>query len=90
MQGGVSVVSGGHQVAQWQARLSGILSQDAASSVARDVAKVNKALRAHGCPMEDPLLTLDFLTSPAVPHLRISAEGYVRLRDGARLSLRWD
>jgi len=87
MQGGVSVVSGGQERARWRATLAGQLSTAPAASVARDVHAVNAALRALGCALPDPLIAIDFLTSPAIPHLRICASGYVRLKDGARLGL---
>jgi len=87
MQGGVSVVSGGQERARWRATLAGQLSTAPAEAVARDVHAVNAALRALGCALPDPLIAIDFLTSPAIPHLRICASGYVRLKDGARLGL---
>jgi len=34
-----------------------------------------------------PLLALDILTTGAIPHLRLTPLGYVRLRDGALLGL---
>ena len=89
MRGGVCVVSEGRELACWQARLGGLLSEERADVVAAEVGGVNRALREHGCPMSDPLLSLDFLTSPAVPHLRISPSGYVRFEDGAPVGLAW-
>ena len=85
--GGVSVCSGGRELARWAAPLAGLLSDSDAETVAAGVEAVNAALRALGCGMADPLTTIDFLTSPAIPHLRISAGGYHRLRDGVRLPL---
>ncbi|HVD02383.1 MAG TPA: adenine deaminase C-terminal domain-containing protein [Candidatus Dormibacteraeota bacterium] len=87
MQGGVTVVSGGRERASWRAPVAGLLSDSGADGVALDVDAVNAALRSLGCRMPDPLTTIDFLTSPAIPHLRIAADGYHRLRDGAVLPL---
>ena len=89
MEGGVAVHGGGRELAAWAAPIAGMLSPDGAAGVAHDVARVNAALRALGCRLPDPLTAIDFLTSPAVPHLRICASGYVRLRDGRRLGLDW-
>lgn len=89
MRGGAAVVAGGRELARWPARLMGQLSPEPAAAVARDVQAVNGALRALGCRLPDPLTAIDFLTSPAIPFLRICADGYVRLRDGARLGLEW-
>jgi adenine deaminase len=87
LQGGAAVVRRGEVVAAWAAPFGGMFSFDRCEVVAQKVRSVNEAIRQDGCPLPDPLLTLEFLTSPAIPHLRISAEGYVRLRDGARLPL---
>ena len=88
--GGVSVFSGGRELAGWTAPVGGLLSDSDAVEVADDVDSVNGALRALGCGMPHPLTTIDFLTSPAVPHLRISPDGYHRLRDGLLLPLEID
>ena len=48
---------------------------------------MERALAENGVPWERPLLSLDTLTTAAIPHLRISRRGYVRLRDGAVLGL---
>ena len=88
--GGVSVFSGGRELAGWTAPVGGLLSDSDGVEVADDVDSVNGALRALGCAMPHPLTTIDFLTSPAVPHLRISPDGYHRLRDGILLPLEID
>jgi adenine deaminase len=38
-------------------------------------------LQRNGVRWEKPMLTIDTLSTPAIPHLRISHHGYVRLRD---------
>jgi adenine deaminase len=89
MNGGAAVVRDGKVLAAWPARIGGMFSAEPCEVVAQGVEAINRALREDGCPLPNPLLTLEFLTSPAIPHLRICAEGYVRLRDGARLGLEW-
>jgi hypothetical protein len=39
--------------------------------------------------MANPLLSLEVLTTGAIPHLRIWAGGYRRLKDGALLGIEW-
>ena len=90
MGGGVAVFEGGRERAAWQARVAGLVSDEDAAPVAAAVDRINAALRSLGCPMADPLTTIDFLTSPAIPHLRIATDGYHRLRDGAVLPLELD
>ena len=89
LEGGVAVFSRGRELASWAAPLGGAISPDGAASVALAIAAVKGALRELGCLLPDPLTVIDFLTLPAVPHLRISPTGYVRLRDGRRLGVDW-
>jgi adenine deaminase len=90
MRGGVAVVRGGEVLARWAAPVGGGFSEAPCDEVARDVEACDRAMQADGCPLPYPVLTLEFLTSPAIPFLRISPDGYARLRDGARLGLEWD
>jgi len=48
------------------------------------------ALRELGCSSATPVLTADTMTTGAIPHLRITDRGYVRLRDAAMLGLTAD
>jgi adenine deaminase len=47
---------------------------------------IEGALRRNGTKWEKPMLTVDTLTTAAIPHLRISHNGYVRLKDRTVLS----
>lgn len=89
MEGGVAVADEGRVVARWVADIAGLLSSDAPARVAAGVSSVDRALRALGCLVPSGQQTLEFLCSPAIPHLRVSPSGYVRLKDGARLGLEW-
>ncbi len=89
LQGGAVVVAGGQVRAEWRAELAGVLSLAPASEVATRVTAVNNALASLGCVWPNSLLSIETLTTGVIPHLRLWAEGYVRLRDGAQLGLRW-
>lgn len=89
LKGGAAVVEDGEIRAEWLANLGGVQSLESPSEAARAVHSLNLALKALGCPWPDPLLSLETLTSPAIPHLRIWAGGYVRVKDGVRLGLEW-
>ena len=89
INGGAVVVRGRAAVAEWPAPLAGVLSLDRAENVVGQVDRVNAALREMGSPWPNPLLTIETLTTGVIPHLRLWAEGYVRLRDGAHLGLAW-
>ena len=86
LQGGAVVASGGRVLAEFRAELGGVLSQAPAAQVASRVTAVNGALKGLGCAWPNSLLSIEALTTGVIPHLRLWAEGYVRLRDGTRLA----
>jgi adenine deaminase len=49
--------------------------------IREEIKKLEGALRENGVKWENPVLTIDTLTTPAIPHLRITRQGYVRLKD---------
>jgi len=87
MQGGAAVAARGSVLADWRAEVGGLHSQATASEVISRSAAVQGALRELGCPWPNPLLSLETLTTPAIPFLRLSAEGYVRIKDGSPAGL---
>jgi len=89
LQGGAVVASQGRVQAEFRAELAGVLSLAPAAEVVSRVTAVNRALEALGCVWPNSLLSIETLTTGVIPHLRLWAEGYVRLRDGARLGLNW-
>jgi adenine deaminase len=89
LQGGAVVAARGGVMAEFRAELAGVLSQAPAGEVVSQVSAVNRALEELGCAWPNSLLSIETLTTGVIPHLRIWAEGYVRLKDGARLGLNW-
>ncbi|GAC1654682.1 MAG: adenine deaminase [Candidatus Dormibacteraceae bacterium] len=89
LRGGTVVVSGGAVRAEWRAELGGVLSLAPLGEVVEQLSAVNRALVELGCVFPNSMLAIESLTTGVIPHLRIWAEGYVRLRDGARLGLAW-
>jgi adenine deaminase len=90
LRGGAAVVCDGRVLAEWRAPVGGLYGEAPAREVVEEVGAVNRALAGLGCPWPNPLLTLETLTTGAIPFLRIWAGGYVRLRDWARVGLAWD
>ena len=90
LRGGVAVVRDGRVLAEWAAPVAGLYSTAPATVVVDEVGAVNRALADLGCPWPNPILTIETLTTAAIPFLRICACGYVRLRDGAQLGVEWD
>jgi len=70
--------------------VAGLYSTEPMGAVVAQVAGVNRAMRDLGCHLPNPILSLEVLTTAAIPFLRIWAGGYRRLRDGAVLGLAWE
>ncbi len=85
--GGAVYAVGDEIIAEFPAPLCGIISLSPMEQVADEVRRLERALRDHGVPWEKPLLTIDTLGTAAIPHLRITRNGYVRLKDRMVLPL---
>jgi adenine deaminase len=84
--GGVYAV-GEEVVAEFPAPLCGLVSLKSMEVVREEVGQVEEFLRENGVRWEKPMLTIDTLGTPAIPHLRITHQGYVRLKDRKILPL---
>ena len=85
--GGVYAI-GEEVVAEFPAPLCGIVSLKSMETVRKEVRVLEESLKKNGVKWEKPMLTVDTLGTPAIPHLRITHQGYVRLRDQEILSLK--
>ena len=84
--GGVYAI-GKEVVVKFPAPLCGVASLKPMEIVGEEFKKLEASLRKNGVKWEKPALTVDTLTSPAIPHLRITHHGYVRLKDRKVLSV---
>ncbi|MGQ9645200.1 MAG: adenine deaminase C-terminal domain-containing protein [Thermodesulfobacteriota bacterium] len=87
IEGGGVYAIGAKVVAEFPAPLCGLLSLKPMEIVRDEIKHLEQSLRDHGVRLEKPCLTIDTLTTPAIPHLRITHQGYVRLKDRMQLSL---
>jgi adenine deaminase len=84
--GGVYAV-GKEIIAEFPAPLCGIVSLKPMEIVREEVRKLEESLRENGVKWEKPVHTVDTLGIPAIPHLRITHQGYVHVKDRRILSL---
>jgi len=85
--GGAAYAVGAEVIAEFPAPLCGVISLKPMAIMREEMRQVEKALAQNGVKWERPVLTLDTLTSPAIPQLRITHRGYVRLKDREILPL---
>jgi adenine deaminase len=64
--GGVAVFGQGAIIARWRLPIVGVLDERPLDDVAVSFAKVNDALRAIGCPLGSPVLSLSFVALPTI------------------------
>ena len=79
--GGGVYAMGDEIVSEFQAPLCGFYSLKPMEILRTEVKELEESLKRNGVRWEKPLLTIDTLGTPAIPHLRITHNGYVRLGD---------
>jgi adenine deaminase len=75
-------------VAEFPAPLCGLISLKPMERIRDEIKRLEASLRENGVKWEKPVLTVDTLGSPAIPHLRITHHGYVRLKDRKVLTVK--
>jgi len=81
IRGGGVYAIGEEVVAEFQAPLCGMVSLKSMETVRGEVRELEESLKKNGVKWEKPMLTVDTLGTPAIPHLRITHQGYIRLKD---------
>ena len=84
--GGVYAI-GDEIVSEVQAPLCGFYSLEPMEKLNRRTKQLEDSLKKNGVKWEKPVLTIDTLGTPAIPHLKITHHGYVRLKDREILSI---
>jgi adenine deaminase len=87
IEGGGVYATGGEVVAEFPAPLYGLLSLKPMETVRDEIKHLEGSLRKNGVRWAKPGLTVDTLSTAAIPHLRITHHGYIRLRDRKELPL---
>jgi adenine deaminase len=84
--GGVYAI-GETVVAEFPAPLGGLISLKPMETIRDEIKGLERSLRKNGARWEKNALTIDTLSTAAIPHLRITHHGYVRLKDRKELPL---
>jgi adenine deaminase len=79
-QGGLVVVSGGVVQAVLPLPIGGLMSDLGSEEVIERMERLNEAVRAMGCRLPSPFMTLSFISLPTVPELGMTDKGLVDVK----------
>ena len=74
-QGGKVVVNNGKVISQLPLPIAGLMSDKDFNYVLNKCAELNEASRSIGCTLEDPFMTMAFMSLPVIPELKITDKG---------------
>ena len=74
-QGGKVVVKDGEIISQLPLPIAGLMSDREFDFVVEKCEELNKAAHSIGCQLEDPFMTMGFLSLPVIPELKITDKG---------------
>ena len=74
-QGGKVVVNNGEVISKLPLPIAGLMSDKDFNYVLEKCAELNQASRLIGCSLEDPFMTLAFMSLPVIPELKITDKG---------------
>ncbi len=79
MDGGLVLVVNGAVRGQMPLPIAGLLSDQPATSVARDLEHLSRQVHALGSPLPAPFATLSFLALSVIPAARVTDQGFIAL-----------
>lgn len=74
-QGGKVVVKDGEIISELSLPIAGLISDKDFDYVVGKCEELNKAAHSIGCKLEDPFMTMGFLSLPVIPELKITDKG---------------
>jgi adenine deaminase len=81
LRGGAVYAIGSEVLAEIPAPLCGVISLESMEICRDRVTHFEDSLKQNGVPWENPLLTLNTQGNAAIPHFRLTHQGYVRMKD---------
>lgn len=77
--GGFVIAEGGEVVRELPLEVGGILPGATLEEAARQVERFNSYLQERGCPLDDPIFTIGFLSFAGLPYARITPSGVLEV-----------
>lgn len=78
--GGMVLVHEGQVLAEIPLPIGGMMSAGSLEDVAAQMGAMKDVLREMGCPLEDPIFTLGFLSFSALPWIRLTPSGLLDVK----------
>ncbi|MEW6187576.1 MAG: adenine deaminase C-terminal domain-containing protein [Thermodesulfobacteriota bacterium] len=82
MGGGMVIAKGGTILSRLALPIGGVMSDLKVPRLAKALERVRRCLHERGCPLEDPLWTLGFLSFTSLIELRITFSGVYEVKSG--------
>ena len=79
--GGMVLVHEGKVLAEIPLPIGGLMSAGSLEDVATQMEAMKTILREMGCPLEDPVFTLGFLSFSALPWIRLTPSGLLDVKN---------
>jgi adenine deaminase len=79
--GGMVLVHGGQVLEEIPLPIGGLMSAGSLEDVATQMGAMKATLREMGCPLEDPVFTLGFLSFSALPWIRLTPSGLLDVKN---------
>jgi adenine deaminase len=79
--GGMVLVHEGQVLAEIPLPIGGLMSAGSLEDIATQMRAMKAALREMGCPLEDPVFTLGFLSFSALPWIRLTPSGLLDVKN---------
>ena len=79
--GGMALVHEGQVLADIPLPIGGLMSASSLEDVATQMGAMKAVLREMGCPLEDPVFTLGFLSFSALPWIRLTPSGLLDVKN---------
>ena len=74
-QGGKVVVDNGQVISKLPLPIAGLMSDNEFNYVLEKCSELNKAAYSIGCTLEDPFMTMAFMSLPVIPELKVTDKG---------------
>ena len=75
LQGGKVVVNEGKVIAELPLPIAGLMSDKSFEYVSENYFNLTKAAHSLGCTIDDPFMTMGFLSLPVIPELKVTDKG---------------